>query len=44
MNTQMDLRYPENGRQTVEFEAMMYARHSRHRAAHVMRLRERKGW
>ena len=36
--------HPESGRQTIEFATMLYGWHSRHHTAHIMQLRERKGW
>jgi len=36
--------HPENGPMTVEMATLLYAWHSRHHVAHIMRLREREGW
>ena len=36
--------HPENGRTTVETMTALYSWHSRHHTAHVLRLREQRGW
>ena len=36
--------HPESGRTTVETMTEMYSWHSRHHTAHVLHLRERRGW
>jgi DinB superfamily len=36
--------HPENGRQTLEQVAALYAWHSRHHTAHITELRKRMGW
>jgi len=36
--------HPESGPMTVEMTTQVYAWHSRHHVAHILRLREREGW
>lgn len=36
--------HPENGRQSLEQAAALYAWHGRHHTAHITSLRERMGW
>jgi len=38
------MKHPENGPMTVETATLLYAWHSRHHVAHIVRLREREGW
>jgi len=36
--------HPENGRQTLAHALAIYAWHSLHHTAHIVRLREQQGW
>lgn len=38
------LRHPENGPMTIDDVTAMYAWHSRHHLAHIVNLKQRKGW
>jgi hypothetical protein len=41
---QRGFRHPERGDSTVELVTLLYAWHSRHHVAHIVRLREREDW